>query len=145
MTIEQHREVAHKHRQSEKGKATKWAYNHTPEEMEKRRKRTSEYLSRPEVVIRERARRLSPEHREKLRRRDLMRKYKISLEDYDQMVLNQNGLCLICERVPKKRLVVDHCHKTGKVRGLLCDPCNVALGFLEDDVTLLAKAIKYLL
>lgn len=53
-------------------------------------------------------------------------KYGITIERYDQMFLQQHGLCKICKK-QKRRLVVDHDHETGKVRGLLCDPCNLAL------------------
>ena len=122
----------------------KKAYNKRPEEKEKRRVRTAIYLARPEIKERSKKYRESPHRKTLLRKNDLWRKYKITLEDYDQMIVEQQGLCLICERIPKKKLVVDHNHHTGKVRGLLCDPCNVALGFLEDNVNFLAKAIKYL-
>lgn len=143
MITENKKIAAKKWRESEKGKETRYRYNHSPEEMEKRRVDTANYLSRPHIIEREIKRRATTGRKEQLRRADLMRKYKISLEDYDTMAINQNGLCLICEKKPT-RLVVDHCHATGKVRGLLCDPCNVALGFLNDDTTLLRKAIQYL-
>jgi hypothetical protein len=123
---------------------SKKAYNRRPEEKEKRRIRTAEYLSRPEIKERSKKYRESPHRKALLRKNDLWRKYKITPEDYDNMALEQGGLCLICDRVPKKRLVVDHNHHTGEVRGLLCDPCNVALGFLEDNTKFLLRAIEYL-
>lgn len=58
------------------------------------------------------------------------------------MVLRQKGKCLICRRVPKK-LVVDHCHDSGFIRGLICDNCNVGLGRFFDDPTTLRRAAKY--
>jgi hypothetical protein len=58
----------------------------------------------------------------------------------------QKGKCAICNEEPKtvRGLHIDHCHKTGKVRGLLCHGCNVALGSFKEDVTLLNKAIEYI-
>jgi len=73
--------------------------------------------------------------------------YGITLEDYNIIFNSQEGRCKICTRHQmefKKRLHVDHCHKTGKVRGLLCTKCNFGLGYLNDDVTLLTNAIEYL-
>jgi hypothetical protein len=71
--------------------------------------------------------------------------YKISLEDYEAMVEKQHGLCAICFKAPTThgRLVVDHDHKTGVIRGLLCHKCNVALGTWETEETLTA-AVRYL-
>jgi len=63
-----------------------------------------------------------------------LKKLGLSLEDFETMWLVQNGLCAICQK-PLKRTQhgygVDHNHKTGKVRGLLCNGCNTGLGFLE--------------
>lgn len=83
------------------------------------------------------------------RRRKLWSKYKLTLEDYDNMFWEQEGMCAICES-PETRnakynfFPVDHCHATGKVRALLCDYCNVGLGRFEDDIERLKEAIKYL-
>ena len=59
------------------------------------------------------------------------------------MVKEQEGLCLICKTKPKL-LYVDHCHKTKKVRGLLCSRCNLCLGQWEDNTEYLEQAINYL-
>lgn len=81
----------------------------------------------------------------------LMRTYGISLKTYKQLLEEQNGGCRICGTVGfkmrdhhRKTLVVDHCHKTGDVRGLLCHNCNRALGLFQDDVSTLIKAKEYL-
>jgi hypothetical protein len=55
----------------------------------------------------------------------------------------QDGKCLICQEAVT--LVVDHCHTTGQIRGLLCNPCNTSLGHFKDDVKRLQRAIEYLL
>ena len=78
----------------------------------------------------------------------LRRTYGITLEDYNRMLLSQNGVCAIC-KVAKtgtedRRLFVDHCHTTGKVRGLLCNACNTILGRSNDSVERLLSAIQYL-
>jgi len=73
----------------------------------------------------------------------LKRKYDLTLESYDKMFLEQEGKCLICKRCDE-RLVVDHCHTTGKVRGLLCSGCNRGLGFFNDRAENLQKAAEYL-
>lgn len=60
-------------------------------------------------------------------------RYGITVAQYNQMLENQFGVCGICMSEPadNKKLVVDHNHHTGKVRGLLCDPCNLMVGFYE--------------
>jgi len=75
----------------------------------------------------------------------------MSGDDYDALVALQGGLCAICRRKPKRsrkkrmrRLEVDHCHSTNKVRGLLCGNCNTTLGQCDDDTERLLAAIAYL-
>jgi hypothetical protein len=82
---------------------------------------------------------------ENFRKCYLPRAYGISVQEYDKLVKNQDGKCCICGEIPKRWLVVDHCHKTGVIRGLLCDDCNMALGRFKDDPVLLTKALEYLL
>ena len=69
----------------------------------------------------------------------------ITPEDYDRMFEAQRGICKICgKKNGKRRLVVDHCHNTDKVRGLLCGKCNRGIGYLNDSIELLEAAIRYL-
>jgi hypothetical protein len=77
---------------------------------------------------------------------NLKSSYNLSVEKYNQLFVNQNGLCAICKApvVIGKKLVVDHCHKTGKIRGLLCYNCNNGIGNFRDNVNILSSAIKYL-
>jgi hypothetical protein len=77
----------------------------------------------------------------------LRRKYNIDLEEYYKILNEQNNQCAICKKSStdlKYMLAVDHCHKTGKVRGLLCSHCNTGLGQFKDDPNLLQLAINYL-
>lgn len=85
--------------------------------------------------------------------RTLYKKYGMTLDDYEKKFNDQNGVCDICGRpevsIDKRNktvraLAVDHCHKTGKVRALLCQKCNTALGKFNDDPQLLRKAAEYL-
>ena len=74
--------------------------------------------------------------------------YNISLEEFVKLKIQQNyscKICLISESELKKSLCVDHDHPTGKVRGLLCSPCNMALGLFKDKPLSLVSAAKYLL
>lgn len=89
----------------------------------------------------------------------LNNKYGITLSDYNSLLTKQNGTCAIC-KLPETRVVrnaptirgsnkpsnlpVDHDHKTGRIRGLLCTKCNLALGYFQDDVALLRSAVEYL-
>jgi hypothetical protein len=85
------------------------------------------------------------------RRYDYKINYGITIEQYESMLVKQNNVCAICLRTETatnrgkvKRLAVDHCHKTGKVRGLLCHNCNTTLGKYEDKPELIKKLIEYL-
>jgi len=89
----------------------------------------------------------------KMRSYDLKAKYGISWDEYVALYNKQEGTCQICsgfinliadksDRFHTAR--VDHCHTTGKVRGLLCDYCNKGLGFFRDNPVNLQKAIDYL-
>jgi hypothetical protein len=82
---------------------------------------------------------------------NLLKKFGITIDQYDRLLEEQRGVCAICKREEVKAkqgvimaLAVDHCHKTGKVRGLLCNSCNLALGKFGDDAGRLRAAINYL-
>jgi hypothetical protein len=78
----------------------------------------------------------------------LKTKYNLTLEEYNDKLLEQKHQCAICFadeiNVFKGLLFVDHCHTTGKVRGLLCHHCNTALGKFKDSEQILNNAINYL-
>lgn len=73
-----------------------------------------------------------------------IRKYNLTLDEYKELYKIQKGRCALCEKECDK-LDVDHNHKTGEVRELLCDKCNTSIGMFNDDVIKLQKAIDYLL
>lgn len=76
--------------------------------------------------------------------RALKRKYGLTLEDYQVLFEQQNGVCAICKETESYRmLAVDHNHETNKVRGLLCGNCNRALGLFRDSPSLLQIAKEY--
>ncbi len=71
------------------------------------------------------------------------RKYGLSAADWDELVALHGGACAICGTAGEE-LAVDHCHRTGRVRGLLCHDCNLGLGRFRDDPGRLQGAIDYL-
>lgn len=73
--------------------------------------------------------------------------YDMTVSKYNELYDSQNGCCAICGKHQVelvKALAVDHCHKTNIVRGLLCSRCNLFLGLVHDDVSILSKACDYL-
>jgi Recombination endonuclease VII len=80
---------------------------------------------------------------ERLRYR-LKQRYNISVQAFNQMMAQQNGVCAICREFSEETLFVDHDHKTGRVRALLCRHCNLAIGFLRESPLLARAAATYL-
>ena len=87
------------------------------------------------------------------RRYTLKTNFAMTYEEYQSMLQRQNGVCAICQQPPTvilkrnqtlRALAVDHDHSTGKIRGLLCDVCNRALGQFKDNPAILFRAILYL-
>jgi len=76
----------------------------------------------------------------------LRNKFGITLEQYNEMLASQGGVCAICKQPCEtgKSLAVDHCHKTGKVRGLLCQHCNTGFGQFRENKKFLISAISYI-
>jgi len=78
--------------------------------------------------------------------------YNLTIDDYNLWAEIQDHTCAICEEFEEKKradgtempLSVDHCHETGRIRGLLCHRCNTGLGLFRDDTKLLKKAVEYL-
>lgn len=106
------------------------------------------WRQRPEVSRRINTRRRAQyavAGREKSTTSYFLRTYGMTADDYNLLLEHQQNRCAICGDEPnEKRLSVDHCHETGRVRGLLCSLCNRALGGFRDDVRFLKNAIHYL-
>lgn len=90
---------------------------------------------------------------QKIRARKLAQHYQrnhnLTQEERDQLVAAQGGVCLICKKPPNgighhARLHIDHCHKTGRRRGLLCGNCNTMIGLAAEDPQILLAAVEYL-
>jgi hypothetical protein len=89
-----------------------------------------------------------PKNIAKSKQRHLKQKYGISITDYNLLIQKQNYQCATCgtheQNCKRKVLCVDHCHKTGVIRGLLCHNCNVSLGLLKDNIDIINNLINYL-
>lgn len=108
-------------------------YDDTPNGKETRKNKLKNYLQ-------------TPGGKKVHRNNRLQYNYGITIEQYDQMLQSQGGVCKICGTATPGgmgRFVVDHNHKTGKVRGLLCNRCNTKLGGVEDK-EFLQRALEYL-
>lgn len=126
----------------------KWKQNnkHKLREYDNKRRSTDEYKESAKL------KRQTQEAKMSDRNSRYLRNYGISLEEYNQLLEKQHNVCAICHLPEKaknnqgeiRQLAVDHCHTTGKVRGLLCHSCNVLLGKAYDNVVILANAIEYL-
>lgn len=117
-----------------------------------RARRTSSYCAQVRVRERKRSAARYRANPVAAHARQLKRKYGVSAAEYRDQLEAQGGVCAIC-REPEtavdknkkvKLLSVDHCHKTGTARGLLCDACNKALGGFKDSPTILRAATSYL-
>lgn len=153
------READRRYKQSAKGNAKRKARREGPQrERILEQKRASWYRNHESNLKKLREREGDPEFRRKQRERyerwrkndprgvqrtALKNLYGITLEQWDRMLLRQGGRCAICEQ-PCPDLHVDHCHATGKIRGLLCGSCNNGLGRFADEPERLRAAARYL-
>lgn len=98
------------------------------------------------AVFQAKWRKANPGKISKINRKQTLKKYGGMTEtEYETLLKSQNGGCAICNKKPEnKHLAVDHCHKTGKVRGILCAQCNNAIGVLGDNLEGIMKAASYL-
>jgi hypothetical protein len=109
-------------------------------------KRKVRYLTQTETELKDMRERYH-KNKEQYRESWLKNTYGLEPGQYNEMFNAQQGCCKICnthQTQLKRKLFVDHCHETGAVRGLLCQPCNTLLGQAKDDITILQNAIAYL-
>ena len=130
----------------------------TPEQKEKIKLRSrspsrkayhSTYGKTPEYKAKAKERRdetkIKPGMEQILRRKRIQTRFKLAPEKFDKLLQNQQYSCAICKtQLPESELQVDHCHNSGKIRGLLCFSCNLSLGMFKDNIQLLRKAVEYL-
>lgn len=100
------------------------------------------------TAARERHKRF-PEKTAKANRKQALKRYGLTQTKYDKLLKSQDFGCAVCgeefhTKTKRDNLAVDHCHQTGKVRGLLCNRCNYALGLVDDDSSILLKLASYL-
>lgn len=116
----------------------------TPRERNAKRMR-EQYKDNPQKFrdISRANRKANPESITARRARMFRSRYNITLEDFVALAEKQENKCAICGSVAP--LTIDHCHKSGKVRGLLCGNCNRGIGCLKESIDNLKNAIKYLL
>lgn len=84
------------------------------------------------------------EDRARRRRNHLRRRYGLTPEQKEELFVSQDKQCAICGNPSPTRWAIDHCHKTGRVRGILCQSCNTGVGLFADNTERLKAAIKYL-
>lgn len=118
----------------------------------KHRQKRSAMSEEQRQSIRDRKKSYNVKNRDKSKNRELKRNFNISYDIFLTMKVSQNNLCAICKKQESalsndgyiKELAVDHCHKTGKIRGLLCSACNIGIGKFKECVDNLEQAITYL-
>ena len=95
------------------------------------------------AIAHKRWRERNPDRHKRHKRNGVLKKYGITVEDYDQLLLSQEGKCACCKQHITKGHV-DHNHATKQVRGILCPQCNTGLGMFNDDIDRLKMAVRYL-
>ena len=120
------------------------------ENREKKLEYSKKYYSehRSEVLEYFRKRYKNPEVKLRQKARSRQKRYGLSSIEYNKMINKQKNKCAVCptklSKLPSKQVHVDHDHKTGKVRGLLCQKCNLALGLLKENLLIVRSLLKYL-
>lgn len=110
-------------------------------------RRQAEYMANYRVQNRDKLKAAAKARYEQEKRYWTLRRYGLTIEEYERMLSDQGGLCATCLKPPNgrwKRLHIDHDHATGVVRGLLCESCNHALGKVGDNIETLERMVAYL-
>lgn len=129
-----------KYNASKKGKEAERLRNASPER-KAYRKQYKKTLNGRRTNLKYRR---NPEVKKRYEDYRIKKRYGITTKEYWELVAKQNGKCAICSKSDGKKLHIDHNHKTGKIRGLLCGNCNRGIGMFEDNVFLIESAKVYL-
>lgn len=140
---ESKRRAMHKYDHSEKGKAAHARYEDSKKGIETRQKyrKTDEYRKKTYAYQK------TEEGKAMLRKSRVRCNYGINDSQRTMMLEKQNGVCFLCgkkESEFQNRFGIDHNHITGQIRGLLCLKCNFMIGYANDDINILSKAIEYI-
>lgn len=112
---------------------------------EKRIAYKKQYYEKNKEHIKQKSRDWYQSNKDNYHERAIYRKYGVTKEQYNDLIVSQDLKCAICgDGTQKKKMFIDHNHRTGVIRGLLCTRCNVGLGMFKDNPEVLSKAIKYL-
>lgn len=135
-------------RKDQKNARRRERYQSKPEYRAERNEASAEYFAaNREELNRQRSERAKSRTPAERWREHLKYRYAITPEDYDEMLAAQNGCCALCEKPPsekERKLSVDHCHNSNRVRQLLCRFCNVLIGHLEGKPELVQRAYEYI-
>jgi len=128
-------------------KEYKKTYSLTPEQISKYKSKAKHYYSSNKEEILQRTKewkKMRPHYNRGIK----LQKFGLTLEDYDNILIDQDNKCPICKNNFTKEFLrrpnIDHCHKTNKFRAILCHKCNTALGLFDDNIESLKEAILYL-
>jgi hypothetical protein len=141
---EKDKEAQRKRRQANPEKFRAQDRNYRESHIDQDREKQRKYRKAHPEKIREDKRKWTAKNPEKACEYSRKRKFGVTPENYKRMLLNQNGVCIICGgNRSKKDLCIDHDHTTNKIRGLLCSLCNSAFGLMEENIEWLQKMIDY--
>jgi recombinational DNA repair protein (RecF pathway) len=125
-------------RERNKKRMNEWRAANIDKVLEKKK----EYYKNNKEMVLEGVKRWRENNPDKVKSAKLKRAYGITLEEYNVLLEKHDNRCYACGRTDS--LVVDHCHTTGVIRGILCNNCNSALGFVNDEIETLNRMIDYL-
>ena len=133
--------MTQKNRDKIRERNKKWHQENKNKERERHRK----YRQENKDKINKEAKKYRQKNRNKIINQYYIKKHNISLNKKIKLLEQQNWQCYICKKIiDVNNGHIDHCHKTKKIRGILCGSCNRALGLFQDNIKLLKKAINYL-
>lgn len=144
---ERKKEYCRKYRLEHKKEIKAYRKKYNLEHKQENKESSKRYRNTSKFKERIKKRQSGPKYKEYQKNYKLFYKYGITIDIYNDLLNKQNHACKICKKTQlesKEVLHVDHNHKTGDIRGLLCRDCNLILGFARDDKTILKAAIEYL-